>query len=1171
MDINILNPFRLGVANHVKMSCFMVVASFAVSAFAGEGDPLAPPVDGAVFDPAPNTVTFTIQGCRTDGVRVFPVEFTQGNDGVTGPSGEYFACEDTEFDSSNDDDYTSGNLGKNWQELDLVPYRLIAVNSNSSGPVTYDVLVGADFQKEKFGTTTVGFDQLSEPEVFRYSDGCSDSTIEFGEQYEGGAVTGGADNTLLRHIRIVDQAPNTTCVVEWTARLALGSSAYSGSSLQAYMFETITKSGKRTVPIPDVETPVGFSKTMLATRGSGYVWSVTKSAPTSVNFGDTCRAEFEPAADPERVQIDVSWSKIGPTPAGSVSAETEITISNPASRILQFDVTDVLRTDDGSTVLETRDLTDVECGDDYYDGKVHVEPREEVVCTVEWEVDAGDVAGNRLDDQATALLSDHVYPDQDCADVSCELQASAAADVTLTGEAENDTASIVDTETISNADFSFVVDASSTFPGSIEPGTGFEIFAVDDPNEAVWSSGPVSTSGTATFYKDIYAAGRAQTSASLDDTAVLTMADTLATSSDSKSVAITTDPRVSLTIRKTIDFPLRAGEPGDPDQLEFCFEVEGPSYPDGSEATPCVTFEKPLTGQSPTELTTTLSNMDPGVYSVSEWPVPNGWDPTPVSHPSVDLGATSEATCATEVGFKNDPSGDVIARGVKITHPVTADGSPLAAGWTFALNRVSSGGGLSELETAQTACTGSPEVCAVEFTEPLVWGSYTITEQGQDGWDGISSGDCAFDVTLIDLIDGKTFVCTWTNTQRGDVTVVKETAPTGQDVDFFFSENLTNTGAFVLDGVPGTNEWSTPSNSVVPGSYAVREVDPSPNCTLSDNPCTQDWDLLSVGCVDSDDGGTDSARSVSDPNEAAIELDPGETVTCTFTNQLRGTVTVNKTEDFQSAGEGDWTFEVRQGASASSAGTVLASDTTDAFGEVDFGGGYFVPGDYQLCERNVQAGWVLSLITENPDTYFRLPAPNEDGFCLPFTLDPGEDEVFDLENTPPDNEEEPGIAHTIGFWRNWSGDCTNGNQDDVLGATLPGITLGLMEWSDPIEQSETSRICDAVQILSKRNIDGDNRAFDPAYALASQFLAYLLNVESEAGCEMPAEAARAQELLGDTHPDGVGFDGTDPGATSGKGKKRTAIYVANADKAEWISLASLFDQYNNMETPCFNP
>ena len=105
----------------------------------------------------------------------------------------------------------------------------------------------------------------------------------------------------------------------------------------------------------------------------------------------------------------------------------------------------------------------------------------------------------------------------------------------------------------------------------------------------------------------------------------------------------------------------------------------------------------------------------------------------------------------------------------------------------------------------------------------------------------------------------------------GTIIIAKETLPAGGS-GFGFSQDMDGTGDFALaDGGSKTFEY------VVAGSYAVTEDDPSA--------VPGDYDLTGLVCVDSDAGGSASTTNQSS-RTATINLDPGETVTCTFTNTL---------------------------------------------------------------------------------------------------------------------------------------------------------------------------------------------------------------------------------------------------------------------------------------------
>jgi hypothetical protein len=145
-------------------------------------------------------------------------------------------------------------------------------------------------------------------------------------------------------------------------------------------------------------------------------------------------------------------------------------------------------------------------------------------------------------------------------------------------------------------------------------------------------------------------------------------------------------------------------------------------------------------------------------------------------------------------------------------------------------------------------------------------GSYTVAETVPTGWDLTSAvcddGSAPSDISLD---PGETVTCTFTNTQRGTITVVKQTDPDGSTQLFDFTSSYSD--PFQL--ADGQSETSGP---LEPGIYSVTETVPA------------GWDLTSVTCGDG-----------SSPD--SIELASGESVTCTFENRQRGAITIVKTDD----------------------------------------------------------------------------------------------------------------------------------------------------------------------------------------------------------------------------------------------------------------------------------
>lgn len=119
----------------------------------------------------------------------------------------------------------------------------------------------------------------------------------------------------------------------------------------------------------------------------------------------------------------------------------------------------------------------------------------------------------------------------------------------------------------------------------------------------------------------------------------------------------------------------------------------------------------------------------------------------------------------------------------------------------------------------------------------------------------------------------------FTLAEFGTIVVEKETLPAGGS-GFKFALNLDDLGEFELDG--GANRAFA---AVPPGPYTLTEVDPH------DSPGR--YDLTGLTCQDSEQEGEASVTDL-ETRTATINLDPGETVTCTFTNTERGKIVVRK-------------------------------------------------------------------------------------------------------------------------------------------------------------------------------------------------------------------------------------------------------------------------------------
>ena len=159
----------------------------------------------------------------------------------------------------------------------------------------------------------------------------------------------------------------------------------------------------------------------------------------------------------------------------------------------------------------------------------------------------------------------------------------------------------------------------------------------------------------------------------------------------------------------------------------------------------------------------------------------------------------------------------------------------------------------------------APGPYTVTETDPTVTpGGYNLTGLSCDET-GIanSSGDVVTRTATINLEAGETITCTFTNTQRGTIIVEKQTDPDGVAGTFTFTGDAAGT---ISDN--GTIVVS----DLAPGTYTATEDDPTPA-----------FDLTAITCGDGGSA-TPSTWDVG-TRTATFNLDPGETVKCTFTNR----------------------------------------------------------------------------------------------------------------------------------------------------------------------------------------------------------------------------------------------------------------------------------------------
>ena len=696
---------------------------------------LAAPKPSAPAAGDPSSVAFTLEGCRNDG-------------GISLPngSGDYI-CPDGA--------YTTGNLGKDWAELDLVPYRLTAKAGNSA-PVTQDYTIA--YAVDNMDDSKLGYDVLSGAvlNASLSSAACVAPTLS-GELSAVPGI-GGTDKTLYRTFTLT-QGKGTTCVYDFYARLALGSHLYPGASLHANLALISASGGLDTggigardvsIPVNEIE-PQSISKEMTGSRGSDHTWNIVKqSSPASLNIANTCDVQGDYAT----VTLDetVTWTKNAAIP-GAATLTTNISATNPSSRAITVTVNDkIFAGTDQTTKL-----------DDTTFAPVTVPARTTLPIGTHTYVWTNPTTTS-VNDVATATYTDPVTT----VPIPGTTTASATATIQDNGPVSNSTAVIDDTQTISGTGLEYSIDAVTGASGSFSAYT----LGSQTSDPVRWTSDAQSDSGSVTFTKTIYAAkGTIEPNGEVSDQASVLGSDAFsANASASSEVSVDTLAQLSLTKSIPAGVITKGTE-----SATFQFDVV---TADDTKASPQITLEA---GQVSKE--SLVSDLAPGVYTVSERSATN-WEP--VSAQQVDL---SGATCTGSLEFTNTPT-PAKAQAVKVTVPAGFEKS-----WDFALYR-----GDDTTPIAQGTTDDSGTIDLGSLTEE---GDYTILEADQNGWTNTADEGCSFTVDL-PADGGKTFTCTRTNTFQPDITLDKtgdELSKVGDDVNYAITlANTSPTGAAA--GVP---------------------------------------------------------------------------------------------------------------------------------------------------------------------------------------------------------------------------------------------------------------------------------------------------------------------------------------------------------------------------------
>jgi len=321
-------------------------------------------------------------------------------------------------------------------------------------------------------------------------------------------------------------------------------------------------------------------------------------------------------------------------------------------------------------------------------------------------------------------------------------------------------------------------------------------------------------------------------------------------------------------------------------------------------ASPVAPFVLDTDPASATTLDTQVfPSVSPGNYSVTETPIPGNWDLTNLSctvdkgtasfnisgaTANISIGTLGEVTCT----YTNVKRGQITI--IKNTIPdgptnfgYTSTTSTSTAIGSFSLDDDGLGGG-------DAACTGGNCLSQQTFSN-LKPGSYTVTEgDPTPAFDltGLTcsaggSTDLATRTATVTLPAGGSVTCTYTNTQRAQLTIIKDANPDSVQNFSYSSTTPTSTaiGSFQLDddGLGGGDAACTGGNCLSQRTFS--NLKPSGTAYTVTETIPTGWTLTNLVCnVTANPTGTTSASANLATATGSAILGPGGHVTCTYTN-----------------------------------------------------------------------------------------------------------------------------------------------------------------------------------------------------------------------------------------------------------------------------------------------
>ena len=343
-----------------------------------------------------------------------------------------------------------------------------------------------------------------------------------------------------------------------------------------------------------------------------------------------------------------------------------------------------------------------------------------------------------------------------------------------------------------------------------------------------------------------------------------------------------------------------------------------------------------VTGTGPTSGSATWQGLLPGVtYTLVETDE-EGWIEGQVQCPASVPPDLDPA--APGFQFEAEPGLSLACTVSNTPEPIDLTITKTALGgdgtFQFVLTPVDPVGEAMVGSTATSAGTG-----VAVFTGLVAGTTYRLEELEFANWISgelicqvARSGGVIDDLALtgFTVMAGDNVTCTITNAAVGTIVIAKNVD--GDDGTFSFTGDWAEPAEFTIETTEGGGSAVFPG--IAPGMYTVEEL-PSPGY--------ENTDLV---CVDGDDGGTASS---DDGLVGTIELDPGETVVCTYTNAQWGSIVIDKTT---SPAGSPQSFDFEWGPDGEA---FSLTDEADPYST-----GLVPPGTYTVTESSEHPRWRLT-------------------------------------------------------------------------------------------------------------------------------------------------------------------------------------------------------------------